>query len=122
MCKQFSVPTTTYVFVRLILRAPLEQPSLILTKLLVTQIRTTTQLVGNRTAMWLLVRYISPLVLARVVFPISYRNCFVDKIVLTIEAKIHSRTDIFSDPRFLRSKHSSNCARSSISASSGVYR
>ena len=30
-----------------------------------------------------------------------------------VEAKIYSRTDIFSDPRLQRSKYSRNCARSS---------
>ena len=30
-----------------------------------------------------------------------------------LEAKIYSRTDVFSDLRNQRSKHSSNCARSS---------
>ena len=30
-----------------------------------------------------------------------------------VEAKVHSRTDIFSDARLQKSKHGNNCAKSS---------
>ena len=37
-----------------------------------------------------------------------------------LEAKICSRTDIFSDLRLQRSKHGSNCARSSEQQGAGI--